>query len=110
MTQVVCGALLCKHVYVATGATWPGADVRKSNDMAEKGKVAIVTGAGSGIGRAVARAFHGAGYRVALAGRRKAPLEETLALARASDETMIVVPTDVSDPLDVRALFKTVNQ
>lgn len=110
MTQVVCGALLCKHVYVATGATWPGADVRKSNDMAENGKVAIVTGAGSGIGRAVARAFHGAGYRVALAGRRKAPLEETLALARASDETMIVVPTDVSDPLDVRALFKTVNQ
>lgn len=78
--------------------------------MAETVKVAIVTGAGTGIGRAVALALHGAGYRVALAGRRKAPLEETLALAGASGETMLVVPTDVADPLDVRALFKNVNQ
>lgn len=78
--------------------------------MAETGKVAIVTGAGSGIGRAVALALHGAGYRVALAGRRKGPLEETRELAGGTGETMIVVPTDVADPLDVRALFKTVNQ
>ncbi|MDP6623543.1 MAG: SDR family NAD(P)-dependent oxidoreductase, partial [Alphaproteobacteria bacterium] len=55
-------------------------------------KVAIVTGAGSGIGRAVALALSGEGYAVALAGRRAEPLQETA--AEAAGET-IVVPTDV---------------
>jgi NAD(P)-dependent dehydrogenase (short-subunit alcohol dehydrogenase family) len=63
------------------------------------GKVAVVTGGGSGIGRAVALALHGAGYSVAIAGRRVADLEET---ARGE---MLVVPTDVSKPDEVRALF-----
>lgn len=78
--------------------------------MTDTGKVAVVTGAGTGIGRAVALTLHGAGYRVAIAGRRKDPLEETLAMAKATEDTMLIAPTDVADPLDVRALFKSVNQ
>ena len=65
-------------------------------------QVALVTGAGSGIGRAVARALLGAGYDVAIAGRRQEALEET------SRGAMLVVPTDVSDPLSVDALFAAV--
>ena len=65
-------------------------------------KVALVTGAGSGIGRAVAQALLGAGYDVAIAGRRREALEET------SHGAMLVVPTDVSDPLSVDALFAAV--
>jgi NAD(P)-dependent dehydrogenase (short-subunit alcohol dehydrogenase family) len=71
--------------------------------MSSAGKVAIVTGAGSGIGKQVAIALAREGYAVALAGRRKEPLEATAAEARES--TMLVVPTDVSDPGSVKALF-----
>ena len=72
--------------------------------MGTDGKVAIVTGAGSGIGRAVALAFLGAGYRTALAGRRRDALDETAALSRAG-ERALVVPTDVVQPDAVNALF-----
>ncbi len=68
-------------------------------------QIAIVTGAGSGIGRAVARALLGAGYHVGLAGRRRAPLEETAADAGAR---ALAVPTDVADATSVRALFAAV--
>src|ERR1700745_600862 len=68
-------------------------------------KVALVTGAGSGIGRAVAISLLGTGYQVALAGRRKEALDETLALAKASKTTALAVPTDVTDPAAVRELF-----
>ena len=68
-------------------------------------RVAIVTGAGSGIGRASALALAEAGYRVALAGRRRAPLEETAGLADPG--RTLVVPSDVSDPQSVRHLFQT---
>jgi len=61
---------------------------------------AVVTGAGSGVGRAVALALHGAGYSVALAGRRKDRLEET-----AAGTKMLVVPTDVGKPDSVKLLF-----
>ena len=70
-------------------------------------KTAIVTGAGSGIGRAVALALLGEGYRVALVGRREAALKQTLDAA-GSAEGMIAVPTDVTDPASVAALFDTV--
>lgn len=66
--------------------------------------VAIITGAGSGIGRAVALAFLADGWRVALAGRRPAPLEETAAQS-AQPDNALVVPTDVTDPDAVNALF-----
>src|SRR6201987_4649401 len=68
-------------------------------------KVGLVTGAGSGIGRAVAIAVVGAGYQVVLAGRRKEALDETLALAKASKTSALAVPTDVTDPAAVRELF-----
>ena len=66
-------------------------------------KVAIVTGAGTGIGRAAALALAQAGYAVALAGRRAAPLEETA--AEMVGAVALVVPTDVADPASVEALF-----
>lgn len=67
-------------------------------------KVAIVTGAGSGIGRSVSLAFLKDGYRVALAGRRKDRLEQT-AKDSGAGERSLVVPTDVTDPKSVQALF-----
>ncbi|HZS85931.1 MAG TPA: SDR family oxidoreductase [Chloroflexota bacterium] len=73
--------------------------------MSNNGKIALVTGAGSGIGRAAALALHAAGYSVVLAGRRAAPLEQTAQLARHTDSAMLPVPTDVADPESVRALF-----
>jgi NAD(P)-dependent dehydrogenase (short-subunit alcohol dehydrogenase family) len=69
-------------------------------------KTAVVTGAGSGIGRAVARALLHDGYRVALAGRRTNALEETA----AGVPDALVVPTDVSDEDSVAALFGTVRE
>ena len=68
-------------------------------------KIAIVTGAGSGIGRAVAIGLLEEGYSVVLAGRRAALLEETVEDAGPHGAHARVVPTDVSDPAAVRALF-----
>jgi NAD(P)-dependent dehydrogenase (short-subunit alcohol dehydrogenase family) len=68
-------------------------------------KIALVTGAGSGIGRAVSLALGSAGYSVVLAGRRAAELGHTADLAQASGGQMLAVPTDVGDPEAVRALF-----
>src|SRR5258705_2723790 len=68
-------------------------------------KVAIVTGAGSGIGKASALALLHKGYCVALAGRRKDALEQVIADAGLSGERALAVPTDVSDPASVANLF-----
>jgi NAD(P)-dependent dehydrogenase (short-subunit alcohol dehydrogenase family) len=68
-----------------------------------QGKVALVTGAGSGIGRAVAIGLAGAGYRVAIAGRRQGPLEET---SGAAGGTMLIIPTDVTDEQAVAAMVE----
>jgi NAD(P)-dependent dehydrogenase (short-subunit alcohol dehydrogenase family) len=73
--------------------------------MSESGKVAIVTGAGSGIGRAVALALLREGYSVALAGRRPDALAETAARAGAAADRALAVPTDVTNPSSVAALF-----
>jgi NAD(P)-dependent dehydrogenase (short-subunit alcohol dehydrogenase family) len=69
--------------------------------------VAVVTGAGSGIGRAVAHALLAAGWRVALAGRREEPLAET---AEAAPEQTLVAPADVTDQAAVSALFTRVRE
>ena len=69
------------------------------------GKVAIVTGAGSGVGRGAAVALLAEGYSVALAGRREDALQESIAEAGADGERALAVPTDVSNPASVAALF-----
>ena len=68
-------------------------------------KVAIVTGAGSGIGKAVAVALLQEGYRVALSGRRQEPLAQAVREAGVPAKQALIVPTDVRDPAAVRALF-----
>ena len=73
--------------------------------MSSNGKVAIVTGAGSGIGRAVATTFLKDGYSVALAGRRQDALDETLTLAGEAAERGLGVSCDVGDPDSVAKLF-----
>ena len=69
-------------------------------------KVAVVTGAGSGLGRVISTALLGAGYQVALAGRRA----DALAQTAAGHESALVVPTDVRDEESVAALFDAVRQ
>ncbi len=68
-------------------------------------KIALVTGAGSGIGRAVGLALQAAGYSVVLAGRRAAELEKTAASAAPSGGKMLAVPANISQPDSVQALF-----
>lgn len=73
--------------------------------MSGDGKVAIVTGAGSGVGRGTAVALLAEGYSVALAGRREDALQETIAEAGADGARALAVPTDVSNPASVAELF-----
>ena len=68
-------------------------------------RIALVTGAGSGVGRSAALALLADGYQLVLAGRRADALEETIALARANATDVLAVPTDVTDPVRVEALF-----
>ncbi|TFG41932.1 MAG: SDR family oxidoreductase [Syntrophobacterales bacterium] len=77
--------------------------------MTTHNKVAIVTGAGTGIGKAVTLALLRDGYRVALAGRRREPLEQTAVQSGDAAQTL-VVPTDVSDAASVQALFAAVKE
>ena len=72
-------------------------------------KTALVTGAGTGIGKAVSLALLGAGYAVALTGRRKEPLDATAKEAPAGTRTL-VFPADVSDPVQVKALFAKIKE
>jgi NAD(P)-dependent dehydrogenase (short-subunit alcohol dehydrogenase family) len=73
--------------------------------MTSSNRVAIVTGAGTGIGKHSALALLQGGYSVALAGRRKDLLEATAAEGKATGSPTLVVPTDVGEPESVRALF-----
>ena len=78
--------------------------------MTPHDRVAVVTGAGTGIGKAAVLALLGDGYRVVLAGRRSEPLEQTIAEAGAAAGRALAVPTDVTDPLAVQALFARAQQ
>jgi NAD(P)-dependent dehydrogenase (short-subunit alcohol dehydrogenase family) len=84
--------------------------IPRTSIMTPSPKVAVVTGAGTGIGKAAAIALVKEGYRVAFAGRRREPLEQAIAEAAAREATAIAVPTDVSDPASVRALFARVRE
>jgi NAD(P)-dependent dehydrogenase (short-subunit alcohol dehydrogenase family) len=74
--------------------------------MAAEGKIAMVTGAGSGVGRATALALLREGYSVVLAGRRPEALAQTAALAGPDAARALAVPADVGDESSVRALFE----
>ncbi|SUE44026.1 SDR family oxidoreductase [Roseomonas gilardii] len=73
-------------------------------------RIAVVTGAGSGIGRAATLALLADGWSVALAGRRREALEETVAQAGEHGGRCLPVPTDITDAASVEALFATVKQ
>ncbi|HEX6442369.1 MAG TPA: SDR family oxidoreductase [Stellaceae bacterium] len=78
--------------------------------MASEAEIAVITGAGSGIGRASAHALIEAGWSVVLAGRRRDMLEETASLSNAPPPRTLVVPTDLRDPAQIAALFEAVKQ
>jgi NAD(P)-dependent dehydrogenase (short-subunit alcohol dehydrogenase family) len=80
--------------------------------MASSEKVAVVTGAGSGVGKHSALALLQEGYAVVLAGRRKETLEATAAEGKSTSPSAktLVVPTDISDPESIRALFAQTKQ
>jgi len=78
--------------------------------MSTNSKVAVVTGAGTGIGKAVALALLKDGYAVALAGRRREPLERAAKDAGPASSRTLVVPTDVGNPDSVRNLFAQVRE
>jgi len=73
-------------------------------------RIALVTGAGSGIGRAVALGLLADGYKVVVTGRRVEPLEELVALAREQGHEALAVPSDVRNPASVDALFATIEE
>ena len=76
--------------------------------MASNDKVALVTGAGTGVGRAAALGLLHAGWDVALTGRRKEPLAETAEMGANSGRKALVVPCDIGDPEAVKSLFDEV--
>jgi NAD(P)-dependent dehydrogenase (short-subunit alcohol dehydrogenase family) len=78
--------------------------------MAALKKVALITGAGTGVGKAAALALMREGYAAVLAGRRMDKLEETAGEAKAADAKSLIVPTDVGDPQSIKSLFARTNE
>lgn len=78
--------------------------------MAERSRIAIVTGAGTGVGRAICEGLVKAGYMVVMAGRRREALEDTAREIGGDDRSVLIVPTDVTDPASVAALFAATKQ
>ena len=78
--------------------------------MASSNKIALVTGAGTGVGKSVALALLQDGYSVVLSGRRREPLEAAAAAAKSSPGRTLVVAADVGDPASVKALFAQAKQ
>src|SRR3712207_3745770 len=73
--------------------------------MAENSKIAIVTGAGTGVGKAISAGLLNAGYAVVMAGRRKDALEAAQREIGGPEGSTLLVPTDITDPSSVAALF-----
>ncbi|MBB3021719.1 NAD(P)-dependent dehydrogenase (short-subunit alcohol dehydrogenase family) [Microvirga lupini] len=78
--------------------------------MAERSRIAIVTGAGTGVGRAICEGLAKAGYAVVMAGRRREALEDAAREVGADERSVLIVPTDVTDPASVAALFAATKQ
>jgi NAD(P)-dependent dehydrogenase (short-subunit alcohol dehydrogenase family) len=78
--------------------------------MNSQTRVALVTGAGSGIGRATVVALFNAGFAVVLAGRRLEALQETARELELNSDRVLIVPTDVTDPASVQSLFRTIRE
>jgi NAD(P)-dependent dehydrogenase (short-subunit alcohol dehydrogenase family) len=87
------------------GAFHPGEFQMADSKSTAQSRVVLITGAGSGIGRAVAETFIRNGDHVVLAGRRADALQETVNMATGSAEHTLTVPTDIADPAQVQALF-----
>lgn len=73
--------------------------------MASQRKVALVTGGGTGIGRSAALALHGDGWTVAVTGRRRDALDETVAMAKGGEAPLVAIAADVTKPDEVKRLF-----
>ena len=80
------------------------------NDANIRSRIALITGAGSGIGRCVALALLDDGWTVVLAGRRAQPLQALAAQAAERGQAALAVPTDVTSPDSVQALFDTIEK
>jgi len=78
--------------------------------MAENAKIAIVTGAGTGVGKAITRGLLEAGFTVVMAGRRAEVLQAAEREVKAPGTSVLSVPTDVADPASVAALFATTKE
>jgi NAD(P)-dependent dehydrogenase (short-subunit alcohol dehydrogenase family) len=78
--------------------------------MAERSRIAIVTGAGTGVGRAICEGLVNAGYMVVMAGRRREALEDAAREIGGDDRSVLIVPADVTDPASVAALFAATKQ
>ena len=78
--------------------------------MAAQGKIALITGGGSGIGRSAALALQGDGWNVAVTGRRKEELDKTVAMAKPGGGKMVAIAADVGKPDDVKRLFAEIKK
>jgi NAD(P)-dependent dehydrogenase (short-subunit alcohol dehydrogenase family) len=96
--------------YTDQRASRHGARQQQAGTSVATTGVAVVTGAGSGLGRVIARELLEAGWRVAVAGRREPPLQETVSGTGAPADAALVVPTDVTVPESVAALFAAVGR
>src|SRR3989441_478587 len=94
--------LVVAFVVAGVPSRWPTSHRKAETHMASSDRIAIVTGAGSGIGRASSVALSREGWSVVLAGRRTDALQETASQCKSRT---LVVPTDVGDPASVKALF-----
>ena len=94
---------VCREQKLLRGANDPARALGAKEETEMVEKVAIVTGAGTGVGKCVALTLLRSGYAVALAGRRREPLEATVKAATGSRS--LAVPTDVGDPASVKGLF-----
>src|SRR5262245_21263299 len=82
----------------------------QGREIVAQGKVALITGGGTGIGRAAALALQGDGWNVAITGRRKEELDKTVAAGKAGGGKMVAITADVGKPEDVKRLFEEVKK